>query len=126
MPNERKNILEYKHGEKSLKVAFMIYADLEWVLEKTHSWQNNPKKSHTKKKDKHVPSGYSWLTCFSSDASKNEFGYYRGKDCMKKLCKDLRDQAMKIINYEKKERISLTDGKTEFYESQKVCHICKK
>ena len=33
---------------------------------------------------------------------------------------------MKIINYEKKEMIPLTDKKTEFYEKQKACHICKK
>ena len=45
---------------------------------------------------------------------------------MKKLCKNFRDQAMKIINYEKKEMIPLTDEETEFYGNQKVCHICKK
>ena len=31
---------------------------------------------------------------------------------------------MKIINYEKKEMVSLTDKETEFYEKHKVCHIC--
>ena len=46
---------------------------------------------------------------------------------MKKLCKDFRDQAMKIINYEKKkEMIPLNDEETKSYEKQKVCHICKK
>ena len=49
-----------------------------------------------------MPSGYSWITCCSFDASKNQQSYYRGKDCMEMFCKDLRDQAMKIINYEKK------------------------
>ena len=39
---------------------------------------------------------------------------------------DFRDQAMKIINYEKKEMIPLTDKETESYEKQKVCYICKK
>ena len=29
MPPEDKNILKYNHGEKSLKVPFTIYADLE-------------------------------------------------------------------------------------------------
>ena len=33
---------------------------------------------------------------------------------------------MKIINYEKQEMIPLTDKETEFYEKEKVCHICKK
>ena len=35
--------------------------------------------------------------------------YYRGEDCIKIFCKDLKDQTMKIINYEKKEMIPLTE-----------------
>ena len=73
MPNEDKKILKYNHGEKSLKVTFMIYADLECLLEKTNTCQNNPKKSYTEKKAKHMPSGYAWFTCCSFDASENEF-----------------------------------------------------
>ena len=45
---------------------------------------------------------------------------------MKKLCEDFIDQPMKIVNYEEKEMIPLTDKETETYEKQKVCHICKK
>ena len=33
---------------------------------------------------------------------------------------------MKIINYEKKEMIPLTDEENESYEKQKVCYICIK
>ena len=32
---------------------------------------------------------------------------------------------MKIINYEKKEMISLTDEEKETHENQKICRICK-
>ena len=85
MPNEDNKILEYKHVEKSLKAPFMIHTDWECLLEKIHSCQNNPEKSYTEKKAKHTPSGYSWFTCCSFDASKNEFGYYRGKDFVKTL-----------------------------------------
>ena len=42
---------------------------------------------------------------------------------MKIFCKDLKDQAMKIINYEKKKIIPLTDEEKETYENQKVCYI---
>ena len=68
----------------SLKVPFIIYVDLESLLEIIYYCQNNPKKSYTEKKAKHKPSRYSWFTCCSFDASKNELGYYKGKDCMKK------------------------------------------
>ena len=45
---------------------------------------------------------------------------------MKSFCKDLWDPAMKIINYEEKEMIPLTDKENKSYEKQKVCYICKK
>ena len=40
--------------------------------------------------------------------------------------KDLRNQAMKIINNEKKEMIPLPDKETESHEKQKVSYICEK
>ena len=34
MPNEDNKILKYNHGEKSLQVPFIMYADLECLVEK--------------------------------------------------------------------------------------------
>ena len=62
MPNEDSKILKYNHGEKSLKVPVIIYADLERLLEKMHSCQNNFEKSYTEKKTKHTLPGYSIFT----------------------------------------------------------------
>ena len=53
MPYEDNKILKYNPGEKSLKVPFIIYADLECLLEKIETCQNNPEKSYTEKKAKH-------------------------------------------------------------------------
>ena len=113
MPDEDKKILKYIPGEKSLKVLFIIYADLECLLRKINICQINPEKSYTEKKALHRPSDYSLVTCCSFDKFKNERKYYRGEDCMKMFCKDLKDQAMKIINYEKKKIIPLTDEEKE-------------
>ena len=44
---------------------------------------------------------------------------------METFCKDLREHAMKTINYKKKEMIPLTDEENESYEKQKVCYILK-
>ena len=87
--------------------------------------QNNRDKSYTETKATHRPSGYSLVTCASFDKSKNEQKYYREKDCMKIICKDLKDQARKVINCEKKEMIPLTDEEKESFENQQICHICK-
>ena len=77
-----KNILKYNHGETSLKAPFMICVDLESLLEKTHSCQNNPEQSYTDKKAKHTPSGYSLFTNCSFDATKNKLDCYRGEECL--------------------------------------------
>ena len=44
---------------------------------------------------------------------------------MEMFCQDLKDEAMKIINYEKKEMIPLTDEEKETHENQKICYICE-
>ena len=61
----------------------------------------NPEKSLTTKEKKHKAFGYSVYTHCSFDATKYKLRYYRGKDCMEKLCKDLKEHAIKTINYEK-------------------------
>ena len=96
------------------------------MLKKIDTFQNNPKESYTEKKSKYKPSGYSQVTCCSFDKQKTEWNYYRREDCMERFCKDLRIQAMKIINYEKKEIIPLTNEEKESYEKQKVCYMCQK
>ena len=73
----------------------------------------------------HKPSGYSLVTCCSFDKSKNEIKYYRGKECVKMFCKGLKEQAMKIINYENKEMVPLTDKEKESYENQEISYICE-
>ena len=46
MPTEDNKILEYNHGKKSLEIPFIIYFDLEYLLKKEQSCQNNPEKSY--------------------------------------------------------------------------------
>ena len=46
MPKDNK-ILKYNRGEKSMKVPFIIYTDLEPLLEKMSTCHNNPEKSST-------------------------------------------------------------------------------
>ena len=111
IPNEDNKILKYNHGEKSMRAPFIIYADLESLSEKMETCYNNPEKSSTTKINKHTPSGHSLFTHCPFDITKNKLDYYRGEDCMKKFCLNLREHATKIINYEKKEMILLKKNK---------------
>ena len=108
MPEKYNKILKYNQGERSIKSPHIIYANLYCLLEKTNTCHNNPEKSSTTKINKHAPSGYSLFTPCSFDTTKNKLDYYRGKNCLKNFCLDLREHVTKIINYEKKEMVPLT------------------
>ena len=72
-------------------------------------------------------SGYSLFTNCSFDSAENELDLYKGEDCMERFCKDLREHAMKIINYEKKEMMQLTHEENKYNEMQKsLLHIQKR
>ena len=63
----------------------------------------------------------------SFDATKNKLDCYRGKGCVEGFCKDLREHATKIINYEKKEMIPLTyKEKKNLMKSKKIVIYAKK
>ena len=72
MPTKDNNIIKYAQGEKSIKLPFVIYADLECLLEKRSTCQNNPKESSTTEMNKRTPSGYSLFTHCAFDKTKNK------------------------------------------------------
>ena len=113
MLEEDKNILKYNLGEKSVKVPFVIYADTEPLLEKIDTFYNNPEKSSTTKVNECTACGYSL-----------EIEMIRFKDGTKNFCKDLKEHAMKISNFERLKMLPLTEKDKSYYK-QKLYYICK-
>ena len=52
--------------------------------------------------------------------NKKQTWLLQGQECMERVCKELRDHAVKIINYEEKEMIPLTDRENKSDGEQKV------
>ena len=52
--------------------------------------------------------------------------YYRGKDTLSKLCKELHEKALSLINTEKKSLTPLTNEEQKKHDESSICHICKK
>ena len=95
-------MLKHNPGEKSLKAPFTIYLDLECLLKKVQSSQNNPEKSYTEKKlDMSLLVGH-YIQNVHLRKKENKLNYYRGIDCIIKLCEKLKEEAMEIIICEKK------------------------
>ena len=126
MPTQFNKTLKYNYGEKSLKTPFVIYADLECLLLKQQSCQNDPHESYTERKAIHEPCGYSLDLVCSFDSKQKKHSFYRGKDCIKRFGSELKELGTKIINYEQKEMIPSTDDENKYYEEQKECYKCQK
>ena len=88
--------------------------------------QNNSNNFYTERKAIHELYGLTIFTSCSFDKAKSKLDYCIGKDCIKELCKKLKDHALKTTNYEKKEMIPLSEEENKSYEEQDVCHIRRK
>ena len=76
-------------------LPFIIYVDLECLIEKI-DWCKNKKNSSTTKACEHIPSGFSMSAISSFKSIENRHDVYRGKDCLKKFFESLREHKMKI------------------------------
>ena len=84
MPSEDTEILEFNQNHKPDKAPFIIYADLECLIEEIDGCKNNPEYSSASKVE-HIPSGFSISTVSSFKSIENKHDVYRGKDCIKKF-----------------------------------------
>ena len=59
------------------------------------------------------------------DFTENKHDACRSEDCLKKFWESLKELAMKIVNFEKKKILPLTNKGHESYAGQEFCHICR-
>ena len=98
IPSEDTKI-EFNQNQKSNKAPFIIYTDLECIIEKIDRCKNNPENSSRTKVSEHIASGSLVSTISSFRSIENK---HRDKDCIKRFCEFLREHTMKIINLQKK------------------------
>ena len=90
LPEVGENIKKYDFGSKSLRMNYIIYVDLKCLLVKFDIFSNNPNKSYTINEAQHRPLGYS-TSILDNSTNSSKVLYYREKDCIQKLCKELRE-----------------------------------
>ena len=121
MPREDNKILIYNNGENSMKAPFVVCTDLECLLEKTSSCHNDPEKHRQlHQMNTHL------LVIHCLHAEEHKLDCFKGQDCMKKFCKDLKEHVTGIIKYEKKEIIRLAKEERKIHRKQKVCYYANK
>ena len=72
VPSEDTKILEYNQYKKSDEAPFIIYADLECLIDRFDGCKNNLEISSTAKVGEHIPSGFSRSTISSFESIENK------------------------------------------------------
>ena len=124
MPSEDTKMVEFNQYQKFDKSPFIIYADLEYLIEKNDRCKNNPEISTIANVGEHIPSGFSMTTILSFKNIEIKHDVYRGKDVMKKYCESLREHTIEKINFEKKKMKSLATELQKSYQHVNFIYIC--
>ena len=72
MPSEDTKILEFNQYQKSDKALFVIYEDLECLIEKIDGCKNNPENSYASRVGEHIPSSLSMSTTSPFKSTENK------------------------------------------------------
>ena len=114
----------FNQYRKSYKTRFIIYADLECLIEKMNGYKNNPENSSTTKVGEHILSSFSMTAMLPFKSKENKHDLYRATDCMQKFFELLREHATKKINFRKEKMKFLIIEQQESYENAKIYYMC--
>ena len=126
LPDKDHNIKKHDFGSKALRMNYIIYVDLECLLVNYDTCSNEPNKSYTINEALHMPSGYP-ISVLHKSTNSSKVSYYREKDCIQKLCKELRETDEKLFNAKKKKKTMtpLTPDQEKKHNDSYKCYICQ-
>ena len=79
MPSEDNKLLQFNQCQNSDQALFIIYADLECIIEKIDCRKNNPENSSATKVSEHIPSGFACVQYYHLQAQKISMVYTEAK-----------------------------------------------
>ena len=98
MPAEGE-VIKFKSYRETVKIPFIIYADLESLLQKlTATEKQEVDQERTEKLQKHVACSYGYkVVCCYDDRLSNPFKMYRGLDRVSKFFTDIFQEEEEIL-----------------------------
>ena len=101
MPSQDTKVLEFNKNQKIDKVPFIVYSDLECLIEKIDGCKIILKT--------HISSGFSISTISLFKSIEHKHDVYTVKNCMKKFWESLIEHAVKLITFKKGKTKSLAN-----------------
>lgn len=125
LPIEEKKYISFSNFKNKEKSPFVIYADIESILEQ---YEDTNASIHTRKYKKHIPCSIAYYLLCSYDNNLSKFQLYTGEDCISWFCCQLKELAQQLdpIFNKTVSMIPLTDEQRESYNKSTFCHICLK
>ncbi|XP_060516468.1 uncharacterized protein LOC132695920 [Cylas formicarius] len=125
LPTEQEKHVTFSHFKNKEKVPFVIYADIECILQK---YEDSAATGNIKKYQKHIPCSISYYLLCSYDNNLSKFNLYTGKDCMSWFCRQLQELALQLnpIFNNAVSMTPLTEHEKESFYTSTTCHICSK
>lgn len=134
LPAKENAFIKYTEIQKQLKVPFVLYCDIEAILEKLEvdfreEDEDESVVSKTINYQKHKPY---YIGCkfvsYDKDIDVPEYKVFEGDDCIDKFFEFLDNNEEYFIEYLKKNEpmIKLTNEEEKRYETQENCDVCSK
>ena len=124
MLSEDAKLLKFNQYKKFDEAPFIIYVDLECLIENIDRCKNNPENLCTAKGSKYILSSFSMSTIQTFKSIENKYDIYRGKECMKKTYESLKEHVIGTVKFLKKEL--LTKEQRKSHKNGKSYYTCKK
>ena len=129
MPKQGSTV-EFKDGQNQFKVAFIMYADFESILEPmgpVEPGSPNSNQPYTNEVDQHMPFGWSVYSKFAYGDVDNPLRTYRGKDCIETFCNYIKGEARRLYHmFTELSMGPITKKQWNKYKKATKCHICYK
>ena len=129
MPKQGSTI-EFKDGQNQFKVPFIMYADIESILEPIGPVEPGPpnlNRSYTNEINQHTPSGWCVYSKFTYGDVDNPLRIYRGKDCIETFCNYIKGEAHRLYHmFPELPMDPLTKKQWKKYKQSTKCNICYK
>ena len=129
MPKQGSTV-QFKDGQNQFRVAFIMYADFESILEPMDPVEPeslNPSQPYTNEVNQHMPSGWCVYSKFPYGKVVTPLRTYTGKDCIETFCNYIKGEARRLYHmFPEKQMDPLTKKQWKKYKKATKCHICYK
>ena len=119
--------LKFKSFRETIKILFVIYADLEALLEKLTVLEKS--EDNTEKLQKHVACSYGYkVVCCYDDTLPKPFKMYRGLNSVNKFFSDILEEEKEILaklQEFQKTPMNLSSEEKIHHRNASTCYVCK-